>query len=172
MTIRPFMKDDWNAVSRIYEQGLQTRNATFETHLPDYETWIKKFHAHLLWVMIENNEVAGWAGLQPLSPRKVYEGVVEVTIYIDLKHTGKGIGASLMKHLISESEEAGIWTLYASIFPENSASIRLHRSAGFREIGYREKIGQLDGKWRNTVLFERRSKITCRKISRASFINE
>ena len=159
MKIRPFMKDDWNAVSNIYDQGLRTRNATFETHLPDYETWIKKFHTHLLWVAIDNDQVAGWAGLQPISPRKVYEGVVEVTIYIDLKHSGKGIGTSLMKHLITESEKAGIWTLYSSIFPENTASIRLHKSADFREIGYREKIGQLDGKWRNTVLFERRSKI-------------
>jgi L-amino acid N-acyltransferase YncA len=157
--IRPFMKPDWNAVSKIYDQGLQTGNATFETQLPDYETWIRKFHSHLLWVAIGNNEVAGWAGLQPVSPRKVYEGVVEVTIYTDLKYSGKGMGTALIRHLISESEKAGIWTLYASIFPENIASIRLHRSAGFREIGYRDKIAQLDGKWRNTVLFERRSKI-------------
>ena len=158
ITIRPFISSDWNSVASIYTQGLETQNATFETQIPDYETWIKKFHPHLLWVAVMHDQVVGWAGLQPMSVRKVYEGVVEVTLYIDLKHAGKGIGKSLMGHLVAESEQAGIWTLYASIFPENTASIRLHRSAGFREIGYREKIGQLDGQWRNTVLFERRSK--------------
>lgn len=158
--IRPFQPSDWNRVADIYRQGLETRNATFETQVPDFDTWIKKFHTHLLWVAELNGEVVGWAGLQPVSPRKVYEGVTEVTIYIDTAHTGKGIGKSLMKHLVEASETAGIWTLYASIFPENVASIRLHKASGFREIGYREKIGQLEGRWRNTVLFERRSKTT------------
>jgi phosphinothricin acetyltransferase len=156
--IRNFDYSDWPAVSKIYQQGLETRNATFETEVPDYDTWIKKFHAHLLWVAEYNGAVVGWAGLQPVSTRKVYEGVVEVTIYIDSMHIGKGIGKLLMNHVIAESENAGIWTLYASIFPENTASIRLHRSSGFREIGYREKIAQLDGQWRSTVLFEKRSK--------------
>src|SRR5688500_1158632 len=150
--IRTFDNADWKSVAEIYRQGLETRNATFEDRLPDYETWLKKFHPHLLWVAELDNQVVGWAGLQPVSGRKVYEGVVEVTIYIDLKWTGKGIGKVLMTHLIEESEKAGIWTLYASIFPENIASIRLHQSAGFREIGYREKIGRLNGKWRDTVL--------------------
>ena len=158
-SIRLFKSGDWNVVRNIYEQGLQTRNATFETHSPDYDVWIKKFHSHLLWVAVEGGQVIGWAGLQPVSVRKVYEGVVEVTIYIDSNSSGKGVGTALMKHLITESENAGIWTLYASIFPENTASIRLHVNNGFREIGYREKIAQLDGKWRDTVLFERRSKI-------------
>jgi len=158
LTIRNFDSRDWDDVKIIYEQGLLSRNATFETEAPDYDAWIKKFHSHLLWVAVINKEVVGWAGLQPVSVRKVYEGVVEVTIYIDVNHSGKRIGSTLMKYLIEKSEESGIWTLYASIFPENIASIRLHLSAGFREIGYREKIAQLDGKWRNTVLFERRSK--------------
>lgn len=156
--VRPFQPTDWNAVRDIYEQGVLSRNATFEAQVPDYDTWIKKFHSHLLWVATQNELVIGWAGLQPISVRKVYEGVVEVTIYIDNAFAGKGVGTLLMKHLIMESEKAGIWTLYASIFPENAASIRLHVTNGFREIGYREKIAQLDGKWRNTVLFERRSK--------------
>ena len=159
MNITGFEEKYWNEVKRIYRQGLEGRNATFETEVPEYAYWIKKFHPHLLWVALENNKVIGWAGLQPVSVREVYQGVVEVTIYIDNVSAGKGIGSSLMKHLISESEKAGIWMLYASIFPENIASIRLHLSNGFREIGYREKIAQLDGKWRNTVLFERRSKI-------------
>jgi L-amino acid N-acyltransferase YncA len=158
ISIRQFESNDWNPVREIYEQGLLTRNATFETHVPDYDSWIKKFHSHLLWVAVDNSKVIGWAGLQPVSFRKVYEGVAEVTIYVHNTSAGKGIGAMLMKHMIAESEKAGIWTLYASIFPENTASIRLHVSNGFREIGYRERIAQLDGKWRNTILFERRSK--------------
>jgi L-amino acid N-acyltransferase YncA len=158
VAIKPFEQEHWPAVSEIYEQGLLTRNATFETALPDYDVWIRKFNTELLWVAILDSKIIGWAGLQPVSVRKVYEGVVEVSIYIHQDFGGKGIGSALMKHLISESEQHGIWTLYASIFPENRASIRLHITNGFREIGYREKIGQLDGKWRDTVLFERRSK--------------
>ena len=150
-----------NEALAIYAQGVKGRNATFETEVPDLATWRKKFHTHLHWVAVdENDKVLGWAGLQPISNRKVYEGVVEVTIYIDQASAGRGIGSALMVHLIAKSEEAGIWTLYSSIFPENVASIKLHRKHGIREIGFREKIGQLDGVWRNTVLFERRSKKT------------
>lgn len=158
MEIKPFEEANWNDVKEIYRQGLDGRNATFETEVPDFSTWYQKFNPKPLWVAVENNKVLGWAGLQPVSVRKVYEGVVEVTIYVHHSCAGKGIGSTLMHHLIDESEKAGIWTLYASIFPENTASIRLHLRHGFREIGYREKIAQLDGKWRNTVLFERRSK--------------
>lgn len=160
LSIRAFNDCDWNPVSEIYRQGLETRNATFETEVPDFYTWIKKFHTHLLWLAELNSGIVGWAGLQPVSPRKVYEGVVEVTIYVDPKNMGKGVGKALMAHLVEESEKNGIWTLHASIFPENIASIRLHQSAGFREIGYREKIGRLDRTWRDTLLFERRSKKT------------
>lgn len=158
LTIRNFQVNDWDRVKKIYEQGLQSRNATFETEVPDYDSWIKKFHTHLLWVVVVSDAVVGWAGLQPVSVRKAYEGVVEVTIYIDSTHSGKRIGSTLLKYVIEKSEDAGIWTLFASIFPENIASIKLHISSGFREIGYREKIAQLDSQWRNTVLFERRSK--------------
>jgi phosphinothricin acetyltransferase len=158
-TIRPFVKGDWNPVSEIYRQGLLTRNATFETEVPDYDSWLRKFDPRFIWVAVIDLQVIGWAGLQPISTRQVYRGVMEVTVYIDVSRIGHGIGTSLMKQLVTESEKAGIWTLYAAIFPENIASIRLHQTAGFREIGFREKIGKLDGKWRNTVLFERRSKI-------------
>jgi L-amino acid N-acyltransferase YncA len=158
VSIRLFDERDWQAVSDIYRDGLLTRNATFETEVPQYDAWIKKFQKSLLWVASTETGIAGWAGLRPVSDRKVYEGVVEVTIYIGKDQIGKGIGTALMNHLVAESEKAGIWTLYASIFPENTASIRLHKAAGFREIGYRERIGKLDGQWRNTVLFERRSR--------------
>jgi L-amino acid N-acyltransferase YncA len=158
ITIRLFEAHDWKAVSAIYELGLLTKNASFETRVPDYDSWIKKFHSHLLWVAVDNAQAVGWAGLQPVSARKVYEGVAEVSIYIHQESAGRGIGSMIMKHLIEESEKAGIWTLHASIFPENETSIRLHLRHGFREVGYREKVGQLEGKWRNTVFFERRSK--------------
>lgn len=157
--ILPFETSHWQAVAEIYRLGLFTRNATFETEVPDFETWSKKFPSEWLWVIVLNDKVVGWAGLQPVSVRRAYEGVREVTIYVHPDHGGKGIGSLLMDHLIRESENAGIWTLYSSIFEENAASIRLHTTAGFRQIGFREKIAQLDGKWRNTVLFERRSKI-------------
>jgi L-amino acid N-acyltransferase YncA len=155
-----FESKHWEDVKKIYQQGILTKNATFETDVPPYEAWREKFHGHLLWIAEQKNTIVAWGGIQPTSSRKVYEGVGEVTIYVDLMCRGRGIGKLLMNHLISESEKAGIWTLYASVFPENKASVRLHESSGFREIGYREKIAQLDGQWRNTVLFERRSKIT------------
>lgn len=160
--VRIFTASDWSEVARIYHQGLLTRNATFETEVPTYDTWIKKFHQHLLWVIMADGQVSGWCGLQPVSNRKVYEGVVEVTIYVDERYQRSGLGTKMMRHLITESEKAGIWCLYASIFPENTGSLHLHKSNGFREIGYREKIGMLDGKWRNTVLLERRSQVVGR----------
>lgn len=155
-----FRKEHWHSVSEIYHHGLLGRNATFETEVPDFGSWNKKFHAHLRWVVLLNSKIVGWAGLLPVSARKVYDGVAEVSIYVHPDFAGKGIGKQLMNHLVVESENAGLWTLYASIFPENKASIHLHKLHGFREIGYRERIAQLDGKWRDTILFERRSNVT------------
>jgi len=159
LKILPFQPNHWDEVREIYRLGLLTRNATFETEVPDFEAWSKKFPAHLFWVIESNDTVIGWAGLQPVSVRKAYQGVMEVTVYIHPDHAGKGVATLLINHLVTESEKMGVWMLYASIFEENTASIRLHLSAGFRQIGYREKIAKLDEKWRNTVLFERRSKI-------------
>jgi phosphinothricin acetyltransferase len=159
VSIKQFERSHGKAVRDIYGLGIATGNATFETTVPDLDSWLKKFHAELLWVALADGVVVGWAGLQPVSVREVYRGVAEVTIYVHPGHGGKGVGTALMQHLVVESEAAGIWTLYASIFPENTASVRLHKAAGFREIGYRERIAQMHGKWRNTVLYERRSKI-------------
>jgi L-amino acid N-acyltransferase YncA len=158
MKIIPFTRDHWNEVAEIYRLGLETGNASFETEVPDYETWIKKFREGMIWVAISRNYVTGWVGLLPVSVRKVYEGVVEISIYIHPDHTGKGIAGKLMDHAIHESEKSRIWTIYSSIFQENAVSIHLHENHGFRKIGYREKIAKRNGIWRNTVIYERRSK--------------
>lgn len=155
----PFSSEHWEDVRDIYRMGLLTGNATFETEVPGLNDWLRKFYPHLLWITLLDQTVVGWAGLQPVSERKVYDGVAEVTIYIHPDHDGKGVGAALMTHLIGESEKAGIWSLYAAIFPENYASVRLHEKCGFRKIGYREKIARLNGNWRDTVLYERRSRV-------------
>lgn len=155
--ITPFAPHHWDEVAEIYRLGLLTRNATFETEVPTFEVWDQKFHTHLRWVAIRAEKIAGWAGLMPVSARKVYAGVAEVSIYIHPAFAGQGIGKMLIQHLITKSEKAGIWTLFASLFPENTASVRLHESSGFRKIGYREKIAQLDGVWRDTLIYERRS---------------
>ncbi len=158
ITIASFHPNHWPSVAEIYRMGLLTRQATFETEVPSFAQWDQKFHKHLRWVVLREGAVVGWAGLMPVSARKVYAGVAEVSIYIHPDRAGLGIGKRLMRHLIAESEEAGLWTLYASLFPENTASVRLHESSGFRKVGYREKIAQLDGRWRDTVIYERRSR--------------
>lgn len=160
INIIPFEERYWQAVSEIYGLGLLTRNATFETEVPDFKVWTKKFIPDLLWIALHEQVVVAWAGLMPVSVRKAYEGVAEVSIYVHPKYAGKGVGKSLMLHLIEESEKHGIWTLFASIFPENTASSKLHVATGFRYIGYREKVAKLDGIWRDTALYERRSKLS------------
>jgi len=159
MKIRPLQKEDWFAVQRIYQEGMDTGIATFETQCPEWETWNSKFLQKCRIVVEEDNQVLGWAALSPTSKRQVYQGVVEVTIYIDLKQTGKGIGTQLMSELVQASEEAGFWTLQSSIFSENKSSIKLHQRVGFRIIGTREKIAKRDGIWKDTVFLERRSNL-------------
>ena len=149
----------WEQVKTIYESGIATGNATFQTSAPSWEEWDKAHTQTCRLVAIENDIVLGWAALTPVSGRCVYAGVAEVSVYIGEPARGKGIGSKLMQLLITESEDHGFWTLQAGIFPENIASIRLHEQNGFRQVGYREKIGQMNGIWRNTVLMERRSKI-------------
>ena len=157
MTIEPLTADHYQSVKKIYEQGIATGQATFQTSAPDWEEWNQSHVAHSRFVAIENNEVVGWAALTPVSGRCVYAGVAEISVYIDERYRGKGIGKSLLQHLISESESHNIWTLQAGIFPENISSLKIHESLGFRKVGYREKIGQLKGIWRDTVLLEKRS---------------
>ena len=147
----------WDEVKKIYEEGIETGHATFETNAPDWDSWDKAHISSCRIIALVNNEVAGWAALLPVSGRGVYSGVAEVSIYVASKFRGKGIGKQLLMELISQSEAHQFWTLQAGVFPENEASVKLHEHLGFRIVGRREKIGQLHGHWRDTLLLERRS---------------
>ncbi len=147
---------DWPAVRAIYLEGIATGNATFETAAPEWERWDAGHLKSCRLVARVDGEVAGWAALSPVSARAVYAGVAEVSIYVAQRARGKGIGADLLRTLVAESEANGVWTLQAGIFPENTASIALHRRSGFRVVGTRERIGCVDGRWRDVVLMERR----------------
>ncbi|MDA0194254.1 MAG: GNAT family N-acetyltransferase [Bacteroidetes bacterium] len=157
MNIIQMLPAHWPDVKRIYEEGIATQNATFETSCPVWEKWNASHLPHSRWIALIDTKVAGWAALSPVSDRCVYGGVAEVSIYVGSDLRGQGIGKGLMNRMIKSSEENGLWTLNSATFPENTESIMLHIKCGFREIGYRERIGQLDGIWRNTVLMERRS---------------
>ena len=157
--IRELKENDYPFVKEIYEQGIATKNATFETTAPDWEEWNKKYMNVCRFVAVQNSVVVGWAALTAVSGRCVYAGVCEVSVYIHNDQKGKGIGKQLLEKLITSSEANEIWTLQAGIFPENSTSIKIHLDLGFREVGRREKIGRMDGVWRDTVLLERRSKV-------------
>ena len=158
MTILPLAETHWPAVKVIYEAGIATGNATFETQAPAWDAWDKAHLGHSRLVAVDNaGTVVGWAALSPVSGRCVYGGVAEISIYIAAEARGQGVGRQLLQALIAASEAHGIWTLQAGTFQENTASIGLHTQAGFRVIGHRERIGQHHGVWRNTVQMERRS---------------
>jgi len=155
--------EDWEAVQAIYRDGIATRHATFETDVPGWEEWNEGHLCDGRLVAREGNKLVAWAALSPVSGRRAYSGVAEVSIYVAASARQRGIGKALLEALVAESERAGIWTLQASVFPENVASIFLHRACGFREVGYRERIGQTNGVWRNTILMERRSTVVGRE---------
>ena len=161
-TIDAMQREDWDAVRTIYEEGIATGNATFELHAPSWDEWDARHLAAPRLVARTSENVDGFAALSRVSAREVYRGVCEVSIYIATRARGRGIGRALLDALITQSESAGIWTLQAGIFPENEASLRLHYAAGFRLVGRRERIGQLHGVWRDTLLLERRSAIAGR----------
>jgi arsenate reductase len=158
MKIIPLEKSHYPEVASIYREGLATGIATFETEVPDWDTWNAKFLPNGRFVIEENNEVLAWCALSPTSKRAVYQGVVEDTIYVAQKHKRRGLGKKLLEYLIDYSEQEGYWTLQAAIFPQNTASIKLHEDCGFRVLGYREKIAKRQGIWYDNVLLERRSK--------------
>jgi L-amino acid N-acyltransferase YncA len=149
----------WEAVRQIYREGLATGQATFESEAPDWEWWDARHLPGARLVAVAGGVVTGWAALSSVSARAVYAGVAEVSVYVGWDHRGQGIGRTLLERLIEASEANGIWTLQASILPENGPSIALHKSCGFREVGVRERIGRLHGNWRDTVLLERRSRV-------------
>lgn len=152
--------NDWTSVAEIYKEGIATGLATFEKEIPLWEKWNENHIKSCRLVAVYNNEIVGWAALSAVSSRCVYGGVAEVSVYVAKKSRGKKVGEKLLLALISESEKNGFWTLQSGIFSENIVSINLHKKAGFRMIGYREKIGQLNGEWKDNVLMERRSKVT------------
>ena len=157
--IRTLTADDWGPVSSIYLEGIGTGQATFETRAPSWAEWNSKHLIAPRLVASSDEQIVGWAALSPVSSRLVYAGVAEISVYIANDWRGKGIGRTLLELLVVESEKNGIWTLQASIFPQNVASMSLHKSCGFREVGRRERIGKMNGGWRDTVLLERRSKL-------------
>jgi phosphinothricin acetyltransferase len=144
-------------VAAIYEQGIRTGNATFETEVPAWERWdAAHLRSHRL-VAESGGEVVGWAALAPVSARACYAGVAEDSVYVAAAARGRGVGKELLASLVEGAEEDGIWTIQSSVFPQNRASLALHERCGFRVVGTRERIAQLDGAWRDTILIERRS---------------
>jgi len=155
--VRPLERGDWATVAAIYADGIATRNATFETDVPSWEDWdAAHLVAHRL-VAVEDGCVVGWAALTAYSDRCCYEGVADLSVYVAPDARGRGVGRALLDRLVADSEREGIWTLQAGIFPENEASLSLHRASGFRLVGRRERIGRLDGVWRDVLLLERRA---------------
>ena len=154
---RPMVATDYEQVAQIYQQGIATGNATFQQDIPTWEDWDESHLKNCRTVGIMDNKVVGWAALTAVSSRCVYAGVAEVSVYVATNYRGLKIGTKLLEYLIEESEASNIWTLQAGIFPENIASIKIHELLGFRIVGKREKIGKMNGKWRDTLLLERRS---------------
>ncbi len=160
MEIIPMLPGNWEAVKDIYVEGIASGNATFQTTAPSWEDWDRDHALHPRLVAMEGNELLGWAALSPVSGRCIYAGVGEVSVYVSARAQGKGVGRQLLQSLVTASEKANFWTLQAGIFPENTASLAIHTACGFRIIGTREKIGKMNGIWRDTVLLEKRSNLT------------
>jgi L-amino acid N-acyltransferase YncA len=157
VAVRRLEPADWPAVAAIYAEGIATGDATFETEVPSWEAW-NATHLRGHRVVAETaSEVVGWAALSPVSERYCYAGVAESSVYVAETARGLGVGRALLLQLIAASERAGIWTLQAGIFPENRPSLALHHRCGFRIVGVRERLGQLNGVWRDVLLLERRS---------------
>ena len=157
LTVAPLLPSDWPDVQRIYQEGIDTGQATFETSAPEWERFDASKTSDCRLVAIEEDRVIGWAALTPFSSRPVYRGVAEATLYVSAPARGRGAGTTLLERLIRSSEECGYWTLLAKIFPENPASLALVRKFGFRQVGVLSRIGRHYGVWRDVVLLERRA---------------
>jgi len=156
--LTPLLPKHWPRVRSIYMEGIATGNATFEKEPPGWAKWDAGHLGHSRVVALAADEVVGWGGLSPVSGRCTWGGVAEVSVYVAAEARGQGVGRSLLEALIQSSEEVGLWTLQAGVFPENRASLAIHEAAGFRVVGTRERIGRLEGAWRDVVLLERRSR--------------
>lgn len=160
ISIRSMNENDWPSVSEIYRQGIETGKATFQSDIPTYNEWNAAHIQECRFVTVHDGKVVGWTALSKVSSRCVYGGVAEVSIYIAAEARGKGIGKQLLNQMILESEKAGFWLLQSGIMEDNEPSIQLHERCGFRQVGYRERIGRdIHGKWRSTVLVEKRSEV-------------
>jgi phosphinothricin acetyltransferase len=157
--VREMAAEDWPDAARIYAEGIATRDATFETTAPAWADWDAAHTREHRWVATIDGAVAGWVACSPVSTRCVYAGVLELSVYVAAAARGRGVGSALLAALVTSTEAAGVWTLETGIFPENTASLALHVKHGFRVVGTRERIGQMDGVWRDTVLLERRSTV-------------
>ncbi|HKP72831.1 MAG TPA: GNAT family N-acetyltransferase [Pyrinomonadaceae bacterium] len=157
-TIDAMKAEDWERVRSIYVEGIATGDATFETDAPSWEKWDAAHLRQARLVARDGDEILGWAALSPVSDRCVYGGVAEVSVYVGASGRGRGVGRALLDALVEASERNGIWMLQAGVFPENKPSVNLHLRCGFREVGRRERIGRMNGVWRDTLLLERRSK--------------
>ena len=161
-TIEKMKDDDWPAVKSIYQEGIATGNATFEAESPDWEQWDKHHLRDCRLVVKSAEEIIGWFALSPVSNRCVYKGVAEGSLYVKSSARGQGVGKALLMAAVEESERLGFWTLQSGVFPENAASIAMQKACGFRQVGIREKIGCMNGKWRDVILMERRSHVVGR----------
>lgn len=157
--VRPFAQQDFVSVKDIYQQGIDTGDATFQETAKEWHEWDDSMLETCRLVALDGAAVVGWAALSPVSSRAVYRGVAEVSIYISHRARARGVGQKLLSHLVTASEANNIWTLQAGIFPENGASIALHKNNGFRVLGTREKVGKMNNIWRDSVLMERRSQV-------------
>jgi L-amino acid N-acyltransferase YncA len=156
--VRPMTPADWPAVRAIYAEGIATGNATFETSAPEWPGWDAGHTPEHRFVAVDaDGAVLGWVACSPVSDRCVYAGVLELSVYVAAGARGRGVGSALLAALVASTEAAGVWTLQTGIFPENEASLALHARHGFRVVGTRERIGRMNGVWRDTVLLERRS---------------
>jgi L-amino acid N-acyltransferase YncA len=156
MQIRPMRDTDWPGVLAAYQDGIATGEATFETDAPTFAQWSASHPAEHRFVAVDDQTVLGWVALSPVSDRCAYTGVAEVSIYVAERARGHGAGLRLLETVIAHADAAGIWTIQAGVFPENIASVALHRRAGFRIVGTRERLGELHGRWRDVLLLERR----------------